>query len=131
MPGIKLTSGEVNERVEQCFDLRYKQGYKQKQWIKYCHETYDDKSEKQYHQYWIKSKDIYNESWCDKLEKQLDPAVNELIGLMASDDEKIRQRAIDQVFKYSGNDEIKLAVSGQVDISLTWGDTKDEELQPK
>ena len=30
MPGIKLTSGEVNERVEQCFDLRYKQGYKQK-----------------------------------------------------------------------------------------------------
>ena len=50
---------------------------------------------------------------------------------MASDDEKIRQRAIDQVFKYSGNDEIKLAVSGQVDISLTWGDTKDEELQPK
>ena len=102
MAGIKLTSGEVNERVEQCFDLRYKQGYKQKQWIKYCHETYNDKSEKQYHQYWIKSKDIYNESWRDKLEKQLDPAVNELIGLMASDDEKIRQRAIDQVFKYSG-----------------------------
>jgi len=131
MPGIKLTSGEVNERVEQCFDLRYKQGYKQKQWIKYCHETYNDKSEKQYHQYWIKSKDIYNESWRDKLEKQLDPAVNELIGLMASDDEKIRQRAIDQVFKYSGNDEIKLAVSGQVDISLTWGDTKDEEVQPE
>ena len=131
MAGDKLTSGEVNERVEQCFDLRYKQGYKQKQWIKYCHETYNDKSEKQYHQYWIKSKDIYNESWRDKLEKQLDPAVNELIGLMASDDEKIRQRAIDQVFKYSGNDEIKLAVSGQVDISLTWGDTKDEELQPK
>jgi hypothetical protein len=131
MAGDKLTSGEVNERVEQCFNLRYKQGYKQKQWIKYCHETYNDKSEKQYHQYWIKSKDIYNESWRDKLEKQLDPAVNELIGLMASDDEKIRQRAIDQVFKYSGNDEIKLAVSGQVDISLTWGDTKDEELQPK
>ena len=131
MAGDKLTSGEVNERVEQCFNLRYKQGYKQKQWIKYCHETYNDKSEKQYHQYWIKSKDIYNESWRDKLEKQLDPAVNELIGLMASDDEKIRQRAIDQVFKYSGNDEIKLAVSGQVDISLTWGDTKDEEVQPE
>ena len=122
MSGIKLTSGEVNERVEQCFDLRYKQGYKQKQWIKYCHETYDDKSEKQYHQYWIKSKDLYQESWRDKLSKQLDPAVNELIRLLASDDEKIRQRAIDQIMKYNGEDEIKVALTGQMDINLTWGD---------
>ena len=122
MSGIKLTSGEVNERVESCFDLRYKQGYKQKQWIKYCHETYNDKSEKQYHQYWIKSKDLYDESWRDKLNKQLDPAVNTLIGLLASDDEKIRQRAVDQIIKYTGNDELKVAVNGQLDISLNWGD---------
>ena len=122
MAGDKLTSGEVNQRVEQCFKLRYSEGYKQKQWIKYCHETYGDKSEKQYHQYWIKSKDLYDESWRDKLNKQLDPAVNTLIGLLASDDEKIRQRAVDQIIKYTGNDELKVAVNGQLDISLNWGD---------
>ena len=122
MAGIKLTDGEVNQRVEQCFNLRYSEGYKQKQWIKYCHETYGDKSEKQYHQYWIKSKDLYNESWREKLSKQLDPAVNELIRLLASDDEKIRQRAIDQVMKYNGEDEIKVAISGEMDIKLNWGD---------
>ena len=122
MAGHKLTDGEVNERVEQCFDLRYSEGYKQKQWIKYCHQFYNDKSEKQYHQYWIKSKDLYNESWREKLNKQLDPAVNELIRLLASDDEKIRQRAIDQIMKYNGEDEIKVAVTGQMEISLNWGD---------
>ena len=128
MSGIKLTSGEVNERVEACFDLRYKQGYKQKQWIKYCHETYNDKSEKQYHQYWIKSKDLYDESWRDKLNKQLDPAVNTLIGLLASDDEKIRQRAVDQIIKYTGNDELKVVISGQMDVKLTWGDEQTDDI---
>lgn len=122
MSGIKLTSGEVNERVEQCFDLRYKQGKKQKEWIKYCHETYGDKSEKQYHQYWIKSKDLYQESWREKLSKQLDPAVNTLIELMASDDEKIRQRAIDQVFRYTGEEEVKVAINGEMSVKLSWGD---------
>ena len=126
MSGIKLTSGEVNERVEQCFKLRYSEYFKQREWIKYCHETYGDKSEKQYHQYWIKSKDLYNESWRDKLNKQLDPAVNELIRLLASDDEKIRQRAIDQIMKYNGEDEIKVALTGQMDINLNWGDIETE-----
>ena len=129
MAGIKLTDKEVNERVEQCFDLRYKQGMKQKDWIKYCHEHYGDKSEKQFHQYWIKSKDIYEESWREKLNKQLDPAVNTLIGLLASDEEKVRQRAIDQIFKYTGNEEIKVAISGEMDIKLNWGDNA--EFQPE
>ena len=122
MAGEKLTSGEINERVESCYDLRYKQGMHQKQWVKHCHKAYGDKSEKQYIQYWIKSKDLYQESWREKLSQQLDPAVNELIRLMASDDEKIRQRAIDQVMKYNGEDEIKVAISGEMDIKLNWGD---------
>ena len=122
MAGDKLTSGEVNKRVEQCFKFRYQDNGKQKDWIKWCHANYGDKSEKQYHQYWIKSKDHYNDSWREKLNKQLDPAVNELIRLLASDDEKIKSRAVDQIFKYNGEDEIKVAISGEMDIKLNWGD---------
>jgi|TARA_R110000823_G_scaffold17263_1_gene54677 hypothetical protein len=129
MAGDKLTSGEVNDRVETCFKLRYSEYFKQREWIKYCHEQYGDKSEKQYHQYWLKSKDLYQDSWRDKLSKQLDPAVNTLIELMASDDEKIRQRAIDQVFRYTGEEEVKVAISGEMSIKLNWGDIETEETE--
>jgi len=122
MAGNKLTNGEIEQRVEACFNLRYKEGMHQKQWVKHCHKVYGDKSEKQYIQYWIKSKDLYQESWREKLSKQLDPAVNELIRLLASDDEKIKQRAVDQIMKYNGEDEIKVAISGEMDIKLNWGD---------
>ena len=122
MSGIKMTDAEINKRVELCFDMRYKEGMRQVDWVKYCHEHYDDKSEKTYISYWIKSKDKYEEGWRELLSKQLSPAVNTLIELMASDDEKVRQRAIDQVFKYTGNDEMKVAITGQLDISLNWGD---------
>ena len=127
MAGIKMTDAEINERVELCFDMRYKQGTRQVDWVKYCHEHYDDKSEKTYISYWIKSKDKYNDGWREKLNKQLDPAVNTLIGLLVSDDEKIRQRAVDQIMKYNGEDEIKVAISGQMDIKLNWGDAETEE----
>ena len=126
MAGLKMTDAEINERVELCFDMRYKQGTRQVDWVKYCHEHYGDKSEKTYTSYWIKSKDKYNDGWREKLSKQLDPAVNTLIELMASDDEKIRQRAIDQIFRYTGEEEFKVAVSGQLDIQLNWGDTNEE-----
>jgi hypothetical protein len=122
MSGTKMTDAEINKRVELCFDMRYKEGMRQVDWVKYCHEHYDDKSEKTYISYWIKSKDKYEEGWRELLSKQLSPAVNTLIELMASDDEKVRQRAIDQVFKYTGNDEMKVAITGQLDISLNWGD---------
>ena len=122
MSGTKMTDAEINKRVELCFDMRYKEGMRQVDWVKYCHEHYDDKSEKTYISYWIKSKDKYEEGWRELLSKQLNPAVNTLIELMASDDEKVRQRAIDQVFKYTGNDEMKVAITGQLDISLNWGD---------
>ena len=127
MAGLKMTDAEINERVELCFDMRYKQGTRQVDWVKYCHEHYDDKSEKTYISYWIKSKDKYNDGWREKLNKQLDPAVNTLIGLLVSDDEKIRQRAVDQIMKYNGEDEIKVAISGQMDIKLNWGDVETEE----
>ena len=125
MAGTKLTHTEVNERIEKCFHLRYKENYKQKQWIAYCIKEYGDKSEKQYHQYWAKAKEDYDGGWRERLNKQLDPAVNTLIGLLASDDEKIRQRAVDQVMKFNGEDEIKVAISGQMEIKLNWGDIEE------
>lgn len=122
MAGNKLTHTEVQERVDKCFDLRYKQGYKQSQWIKYCHEHYGDKSEKQYHAYWSSAKDNYDDGWKDKLNKLLDPAVNELSSLLASEDERLRSRAVDQIMKYTGNEEMRVAIQGNLDIKLNWGD---------
>ena len=122
MSGTKMTDAEINKRVELCFDMRYKEGMRQVDWVKYCHEHYNDKSEKTYISYWIKSKDKYQESWREKLSKQLDPAVNELIRLLADEDSKVRQRAVDQIMKYNGEDEIKVAISGEMDIKLNWGD---------
>ena len=82
----------------------------------------DDKSEKTYHTYWTKSTQKYTDGWKEKLNKQLDPAVNALIGLLASDDEKIRQRAVDQIFKLTGNEETRIAIEGSMDVKLSWGD---------
>jgi hypothetical protein len=48
--------------------------------------------------------------------------MNELFGLLGSDDEKIRQRAIDQIVKYTGNDIQKIEAKIQGDIKLNWGD---------
>tara|TARA_Y100000004_G_scaffold191865_1_gene251406 strand:+ start:5134 stop:5517 length:384 start_codon:yes stop_codon:yes gene_type:complete len=124
MAGEKLTQGEVENRVSDCFKKRYVENYRQHQWIKYCHETYGDKSEKQYTQYWLKAKDRYDNGWREKLNKLLDPAVNELSSLLASEDERIRSRAVDQVIKYTGNEETKIAVEGGLDIKLTWGDNE-------
>ena len=129
MSGTKMTDAEINKRVELCFDMRYKEGMRQVDWVKYCHEHYGDKSEKTYISYWIKSKDKYQESWREKLSKQLDPAVNELIRLLADEDSKVRQRAVDQIMKYNGEDEIKVAISGDMDIKLNWGDNA--EFQPE
>ena len=41
MAGLKMTDAEINERVELCFDMRYKQGTRQVDWVKYCHEHYN------------------------------------------------------------------------------------------
>ncbi len=129
MAGTKLPHGEVQERVDACYNHRYKENKTQRQWLKYCHEVYGDKSEKQYCAYWNSAREKYDESWREKLNKQLDPAVNTLIGLLASEDERIQQTAVNQIFKYTGNEEIKVAVNGQLDIKLNWGE--DATVQPE
>jgi hypothetical protein len=123
MAGSKLTHTEVDERVAKCYELRFvaNDPILQKEWIKYCHKNYGDKSEQQYHAYWSAAKEKYDEMWRAKLDKMLDPAMNELFGLLVSEDEKIRQRAIDQVVKYTGNDIQRIEAKVQGNIVLNWG----------
>ena len=35
---------------------------------------------------------------------------------------KIRQRAVDQIFKLTGNEETKVAIEGGFEVTLNWGD---------
>ena len=123
MAGQKLTDAEVNERVDKCLELRYHTDppMLQREWIKYCHKNYGDKSEQQYHAYWASAKERYDESWKALLQAQLTPAVQTLVGLLASEDEKIRQRAIDQIVKYTGNDIDKQQIELKVtEIKTEW-----------
>lgn len=123
MAGNKLTHTEVDERVDTCLKLRYhsEDAMLFKEWIKYCHKHYGDKSEQQYSAYWASAREKYEEGWRAKLSKMLDPAMNELYGLLGSDDEKIRSRAIDQIVKYTGNDVEKIEAKIEGNIQLNWG----------
>ena len=128
MAGTKLTDAEIEARIEACYRMRYeeKQGFKD--WIKHCNMAYKDKSEKQYAQYWTKAKERYEEGWREKLSKLLDPAVNELYSLLASEDNKIRQRAIDQIMKYNGEDIQRIEGDIKLEqINLTWGDAEQSD----
>ena len=127
MAGQKLTHTEVDARVDKCMELRFQANdpIMFREWIKYCHKTYGDKSEQQYSGYWQAANDRYQEGWKAKLNKMLDPAMNELFVLLASDDEKIKQRAIDQIVKYTGNDIQKIEARVEGNIQLNWGNGLD------
>jgi len=122
MAGDKLPNSEINKRVEACYTLRYEneEPFKFKHWIEYCHKHYGDKSEQTYTTYWSKSKNLYDDSWKERLNKLLGPATDELTRLLASEDEKIRQRAIDQIVKYTGNDiqKIEADIKGDITVEL-------------
>jgi len=124
MAGTKLTKAEVDQRVDKCLELRYEAETPilQKDWIKYCKKQYGDKSEQQYHKYWSDARDRYEEMWRGKLNKMLNPAMNELMSLLGDDDAKVRQRAIDQIVKYTGNDIEKIEAKIEGSIELSWGE---------
>tara|TARA_R110000803_G_scaffold38327_8_gene82778 strand:- start:531 stop:905 length:375 start_codon:yes stop_codon:yes gene_type:complete len=124
MAGTMLSQGEVDRRVDACFNLRYKNtpAITQLQWVEYCHEHYGDKSEQQYCKYWSNAKDKYDDGWKERLNKLLGPAVDELYILLSSEDEKVRQRAIDQIVKYTGNDVQKIQAEIKGDIKVSFGD---------
>ena len=124
MAGTKLTHTEVDERIDKCLELRYQSNdaILFKGWIKYCHKHYGDKSEQQYSKYWADAKAKYEEQWRAKLSKMLDPAMDTLYELLADDDPKISQRAIDQIVKYTGNDIDKIEAKIDGSIELSWGE---------
>lgn len=128
MAGKKLTKSETDSRVAKCYELRYNSndGLGFKDWIQYCHKNYGDKSEQQYSAYWASSTELYQEHWREKLSKQLDPAVDTLIELLADEDAKVRQRAVDQIMKYTGNDIQQIEAKVQGEVRLSWGN----ELSP-
>jgi hypothetical protein len=119
MAGNKLNNQEITEIVEKAYDLRYIQNFSQKAYVAWAKKEYG-KSEQQCCQYYLKAKDRHTTMWKALLEKQLTPAVEELIRLMADDNPKIRQQAISQVFKYTGNEvqKIQAEVKGDIQVSF-------------
>ena len=121
MAGTKVTDMELQDIVKKAFDLRYNQNYTQLQYVKWAKEEYG-KSEQQCCQYFLKAKEYHSTAWKQLLEKQLTPAVQELIRLMADDDPKVRQRAVDQIFRYTGEDIQKIQAEVRGDIKVSFGD---------
>ena len=119
----RLSNVDIENRVAKCGELRYKaeNGITQAKWIEYCKEHYGDKSVPTYLNYWMKAKDQYEEVWRNKLEGLLHPAQEELRNLLMDNNPAIRQKAIDQIMKYSGNDVQKHLVAVQ-QINLKFGE---------
>ncbi len=121
----RLTTIQVQRRVDTCIDLRYKadQPILQRQWIDYCKTNYGDKSVPQYLNYWMTAKEQYEEGWKGRLEGLLEPAMQELTDLLLSDNPLVKQRAIDQIVKYTGNDIQKHLVKAEIqNISIGFGE---------
>ena len=124
MAGSKLPSSEVEQRIAKCYELRYETdpGIGVKGWYKYCQENYGDKSEQQYTAYWMASGEKYQEGWRELLNKQLTPAVHEIIRLLADENPKVRSDAAKMIFKYTGHEidrqEVNLSVTEYV---TKWG----------
>ncbi len=115
--GIRLTDVEVQRRVDNCFNLRYnsEKPILQREWIEVCKKQYGDKSIPMYTHYWMKAKNDYDEIWRGSLEGMLKGATDSLRESLNSDIPSIKQRAIDQIMKYTGNDIQKHLIKGQVE----------------
>lgn len=126
--GKRLTKGEIDKRIKKAYDLRYNQNYGQIEYVKWCKEHYGDKSEQTYCKYFLEAKSVYDANWKDMLQRQLSPAVKELRELMMDKDPKVRQRAIDQVFKYTGNDiqKVESNIKGDMNINVSFGGSDEE-----
>lgn len=126
MAGTRISKDENQERVMQCYKMRFEHpnGCKLKEWLKYCDTHYSDKSQQQHTKYWADAGKIYEDTWKEKLNRQLDPAVNELIALLANEDPKVRHEAAKSIFKYTGQDIQKIQAEVKGDIKVDFGGTK-------
>ena len=126
MAGTRLTADEYEARVKQCYHFRYEtnEPFGVKDWLNYCAEHYPDKSQQQHTKMWSDAGERYKEGWRELLNKQLTPAVLTIIELLASEDEKVRQRAVDQIMKYTGNDIEKVEANVNLThVKTNWGIT--------
>lgn len=121
MAGKKLTKAETDARIAECYKMRYETTppTKHADYITWCKKNYANKSEMQYTAYWMKAGDMYKQAWKQKLEDSVGAATDEMVKLLQDDDPRVRQRAIEQIFKYSGNETEKLEIIGSVELS--WG----------
>tara|TARA_R110000772_G_scaffold257283_1_gene374016 strand:- start:276 stop:647 length:372 start_codon:yes stop_codon:yes gene_type:complete len=119
MAGIKSNSKEIEDIVRKAYDLRYNENYNQQRYVKWAKKEYG-KSEQQCCQYFLKAKHYHTTMWKDLLERQLTPAVEELIRLMADENPKIRDAAIAKIFRYSGNEvqKIHAEIKGDIEVSF-------------
>lgn len=131
MAGNKLSKSATDKRIDKCYELRYQSenAIRHEDWQKYCHQHYGDKSEITYTKYWTEAGNRYKSAWRDMLSAQLTPAVNELINLLQDENPNIRQKAVDQIFKYTGNDVQKIEHKVEGDITLKWGDDEDDSTE--
>lgn len=125
MAGKRLSERETNERVMDAYRARYEREVplRQEEWVRECHTLYGDKSEQQYCAYFTQARDIWENGLQNKLEKMLEPAANQLRELLEDPNPSIRQRAIDQIMKYTGRDiERKLIKAEVSNITIGFGE---------
>lgn len=118
MAGTRLPQDEYDSRVKQCYTLRFenKQPFGVKDWLAYCKEHYDDKSQQTHTKMWADAGQIHEDGWKEMLNKQLTPATQELIRLLADENPKIRHEAAKSIFKYTGHEVNKQEITGTVDV---------------
>ncbi len=123
MAGKRITKDENESRVTKCYFFRFEDPHPFgiKDWLVWCHDTYGDKSEQTYTKYWADAGNLYQDGWREKLNKQLDPAVNELIRLLADENPKIRHEAAKSIFKYTGHEVQKIEADIKTDIKIKFG----------
>ena len=72
------------------------------------------KSEQQYCQYFTQAREVWENGLQNKLEQMLEPAANQLRELLEDPNPSIRQRAIDQIMKYTGRDIERKLIKAEV-----------------
>ena len=118
MAGSRLPQDEYDRRVKECYTLRFEndQPFGVKHWLDHCKEHYSDKSQQHHTKMWADAGKLYEDGWKEMLNKQLTPATQELIRLLADENPKIRHEAAKSIFKYTGNEINKQEITGTVDV---------------
>jgi len=125
MAGKRLTHKETQDRILEAYKLRYEaeDPIRQEDWVALCHTKYGDKSEQQYCAYFTQAREMWENSLQNKLEQMLEPAANELRGLLTDNDPRVRSDAIKMIMKYTGRDIERKLIKAEVNnITIGFGE---------